>query len=563
MTHKRTATLANTPRANRLPALVMALALMAGSALTARAADRKVKVTKRYLNYPITYTGDRHDITFSIGHEVLCRTSARLAAGKPDYWTFQDVSRWHGKTINIHYDGPQEALDRILLADTLCEGSTMGHEAERPLYHFSSRRGWLNDPNGLIFAQGQYHMFYQHDPFDRDGGQKHWGHAVSTDLMHWDELPDALHPDEHGAIWSGSAVMDYNNTAGFNAKDGTPAMVVTYTVECPEKQTQYVAYSTDGGKTFTEYEGNPVIDSHMKWQTRDTRDPRVFWYAPGEHWVLVLNEREGHSIYNSTDLKHWTYESHVTGFWECPDLFELPVDGNSDDKKWVLWGASGTYMVGTFDGKQFTPLTPKQKNMGGSGYAAQVFNGTQEHDGRVIKMTWGRIYYDRTPFNCVMLLPQEQLLKSRKGGGWELVSRPVREVYDQFDLDASGEDLTQEEANKMLAPYASNDLLRVRLTLELTYATDAGLSLGKQRLIDYDLNGNRLNGDFYATEQPGSLTLDADVYVDRSVVEVFIDGGRYSYSFGRDVKRNQGSSYSIYGNQVKVKRLEVYRLRQS
>ena len=546
---------------NRTIVCMVALA-MAGAAATAQAADRKVKITKRYLNYPISHSEGRHGITFSVGGKVICKSLARLTDGTPDYWTCQDVSHWRGKTMTIHYDGSQEALDNIIQADSICGGQPAGKEAERPLYHFTTLRGWLNDPNGLIYMNGKYHMFYQHDPFDRDGGPKHWGHAVSTDLMHWDELPDAIHPDEDGEIYSGTTAIDYDNTAGFNAKDGTPALIAAYTVTVPGRQRQFIAYSNDEGLTFTKYDGNPIIDSHDKWQTADTRDPRIFWYAPGRHWVLVLCERDGHTIYNSPDLKHWTAESHLTGFWECPELFELPVDGNKSDKKWILWGASGTYMVGDFDGKRFTPLTTKQQNMSGSGYAAQLFGGTDKGDGRKIKMTWGRIGFGNAPFNSVMLLPQEQQLKSVKNGGWELISRPTKEVYDQFTLAATYENLTQDEANSKLASFAGDDVLRINLTLELTYSTDAGLTFRGQRLVDYDLNGNRINGNFYATEQPGSLTLDTDVYVDRNVVEVFVDGGRFSYSFGRDTNNKRTDGYSIYGNQVKVKKLEIYKLKK-
>lgn len=540
----------------------MAALAIAGAAM-AQAADRKVKITKRYLNYPVSHSASRHGITFSIGGKVICKSAARLTDGKPDYWAFQDVSRWRGKSISIHYDGPQAALDNIILSDSLCDGQSAGKEPERPLYHFTTLRGWLNDPNGLIFLNGKYHMFYQHDPFDRDGGPKHWGHAVSTDLMHWDELPDAIHSDEDGEIYSGTTAVDYDNTAGFNAKDGTPALIAAYTVMKPERQTQFIAYSNDEGRTFTKYAGNPVIDSHDKWQTYDTRDPRIFWYAPGKHWVLVLNERDGHSIYNSPDLKHWTFQSHLTGFWECPELFELPVDGNTSDTKWVLWGASGTYMVGRFDGKRFTPLTPKQQNMSGSGYAAQVFAGTDKGDGRKIKMTWGRIGFGNAPFNSVMLLPQEQILKKTTSGGWQLLSRPAKEVYNQFTLAENSEDITQDEANRKLASFANDDVLRINLTLELTYSTDAGLTFRGQRLVDYDLNGNRINGNFYATEQPGSLIINTDVFVDRNVVEVFVDGGRYSYSFGRDTNNKRTDGYGIYGNHVKVRKLEIYKLKQN
>ena len=301
-----------------------------------------------------------------------------------------------------------------------------------------------------------------------------------------------------------------------------------------------------------------MIDSHLKWQSHDTRDPKVFWYDRTRHWVMVLNERDGHSIYTSTDLKHWTFESHLTGFWECPELFELPVDGNPSVRKWVMWGASGTYMVGDFDGRRFTPLTPKQQNVAGSAYAAQVYNNIPRSDGRAIKMAWGRIDFPGMPFNGVMLLPQEQLLQTSHGG-YRLLSRPAREVERLFTLAASGEDMTADEANAMLAGFDS-DVLRISLTLEMTYATSAGLRFRGERIIDYDLNANTINGTFYSPDEPGSMTLSADVYVDRRVVEVFADGGMLSLSFARDADRKSPEGYKLWGNNIKVRSLKVYRL---
>lgn len=525
---------------------------------TASAADRRIKITSRYLNFPISHSADRKAMTFVVDGRQDCRSVMRLTDAQPDYWTFRDVSRWRGKTITLSFDGPQAALDRVVAADTIVGASTMYAERLRPQYHFTTRRGWINDPNGLVYYGGKYHLFYQHNPYEREWENMHWGHAVSTDLTTWQELPDALHPDATGTMFSGSAVIDYGNTAHLNGPDGKPAMVALYTADSPEAQRQCMAYSLDEGLTFTKYDGNPVIDSHLKWQSHDTRDPKVFWYDKTRHWVMVLNERDGHSIYTSTDLKHWTFESHLTGFWECPELFELPVDGNPSVRKWVMWGASGAYMVGDFDGRRFTPLTPKQQNVAGSAYAAQVYNNIPRSDGRAIKMAWGRIDFPGMPFNGVMLLPQEQLLQTSHGG-YRLLSRPAREVERLFTLAASGEDMTADEANALLARFDS-DVLRISLTLEMTYATSAGLRFRGERIIDYDLNANTLNGTFYSPEEPGSMTLSADVYVDRRVVEVFADGGMLSLSFARDADRKSPEGYKLWGNDIKVRSLKVYRL---
>ena len=539
--------------------LIMSVALAFGCVYMADAADIKIKITKKYINFPISQKADRKTMELSVKGQEPCRFVIRLAEGEPDYWTFRDVSALKGKTVTLTYDGSEAALSKIYQDDRIAGEDELYKEKYRPQYHFTTRRGWINDPNGLVYYKGKYHMFYQHNPFEREWENMHWAHAVSTDLVHWQELPLALHPDTLGTIFSGSAVIDYGNTAGWNGKDGSPALVAFYT-SAKGIQRQSVAYSLDEGLTFTKYEGNPIIDSHAKWQTNDTRDPKVFWYAPGKHWVMVLNERDGHSIYNSVDLKNWIYESHVTGFWECPELFEVTVDGNGGNKKWVMWGASGTYMIGSFDGKRFTPDGPKLCNLNGSAYAAQVYNNIPATDGRVIKIAWGRITFDGMPFNGCMLLPQEQMLFTTKSG-LRLASRPVREVEQLFTKVYSGEDLYMQQANEVMKQFDGNDVLRIRMTLHMSHATEAGLNYRGQRIVNYDLNGNRLNGEFYATDDPGSMFLTADVYMDRSMAEVFVDGGLYSYSMGLDVHSTSKEGYVFWGNNIKISSLEVYKVK--
>lgn len=539
--------------------LIMSVALAFGCVYMADAADIKIKITKKYINFPISQKAERKTMELSVKGQEPCRFVIRLAEGEPDYWTFRDVSALKGKTVTLTYDGSETALSKIYQDDRIAGEDELYKEKYRPQYHFTTRRGWINDPNGLVYYKGKYHMFYQHNPFEREWENMHWAHAVSTDLVHWQELPLALHPDTLGTIFSGSAVIDYGNTAGWNGKDGSPALVAFYT-SAKGIQRQSVAYSLDEGLTFTKYEGNPIIDSHAKWQTNDTRDPKVFWYAPGKHWVMVLNERDGHSIYNSVDLKNWTYESHVTGFWECPELFEVAVDGNGGNKKWVMWGVSGTYMIGSFDGKRFTPDGPKLCNLNGSAYAAQVYNNIPATDGRVIKIAWGRITFDGMPFNGCMLLPQEQMLFTTKSG-LRLASRPVREVEQLFTKVYSGEDLDMQQANDVMRQFDGNDVLRIRMTLHMSHATDAGLSYRGQRILNYDLNGNRLNGEFYATDDPGSMFLTADVYMDCSMAEVFVDGGLYSYSMGLDVHSTSKEGYVFWGNNIKISSLEVYKVK--
>lgn len=524
------------------------------SMLTATAAETTFKVTKHYLNIPVSHKCERVRFNVEIPGESPMPLDIRLASDHPDYWVFADLSAYKGKKIKVFYPDNLKGIDKIYQADTIRGGADFYKEKNRPQFHFTTRNGWINDPNGLIWNDGEYHLFYQHNPYERDWGNMHWGHAVSPDLVHWKELPVALRPDTIGTMFSGSAIIDYENTSGFG-KSGTSPMVVAYTADGDKGQRQCIAYSLDNGRTFKKYDGNPVIDSGKKWNTRDTRDPKVFRY--GDHWVMVLNERDGHSIYTSNNLKDWTYSSHVTGFWECPELFELPVDGNPDNTMWVMYGASGTYMLGDFDGYTFTPRSGKHVFTAGTGYAAQTFNNIPVSDGRRIQIGWSRIGHPGMNFNGMMLMPVELKLQTGKEGP-RLVSNPVREVEAICESKGKWSGLTQQEAEDILRGFSGfEDGLRVKVTFALSHATDASLSLADQRLVDYDMNGTRLNGYFYSPQDPTSMELTTDIWIDRTSAEVFVDGGVFSYSMPRDLLANP-APFSIRGNNLKIKELEIY-----
>jgi sucrose-6-phosphate hydrolase SacC (GH32 family) len=236
----------------------------------------------------------------------------------------------------------------------------------------------------------------------------------------------------------------------------------------------------------------------------------VFWYAPGKHWVMVLNERDGHSIYNSTDLKNWEYKSHVPGFWECPELFELTV---IDDSKgvlqytptalWVMYGASGTYMLGNFDGKTFTPVTGKLTFEYGAIYAAQTFNNIPAADGRRIQIGWDRIENPGMRFKGQMSVPTELTLRNTKNGV-RLFAEPVKEFDSLQDNKVISEkNITPEKANELLNPYGNAETLRLKATLKYTHATVQGLSLNGQNLFTNDVNFNTINGFSWRVQKIG------------------------------------------------------------
>lgn len=281
-------------------------------------------------------------------------------------------------------------------------------EPYRPQIHFSPAGGWMNDPNGMVYYEGEYHLFYQHYPEASVWGPMHWGHAISTDLVHWEQLPIALYPDSLGYIFSGSAVVDWNNTSGFGTAENPP-LVAFFTYHNPdiaqakeiEVESQAIAYSTDKGRTWTKYAGNPVIQNPG---IRDFRDPKVIWHEPTRQWIAALASGQEIRFYASGDCKDWTYLSSFgqgrgshDGVWECPDLFPLAVNG-SDETKWVLtvninpggpFGGSATqYFVGDFDGKQFTSAQKKTlwADYGRDNYAGVTWSDAP--GGRQIFLGW-------------------------------------------------------------------------------------------------------------------------------------------------------------------------------
>lgn len=535
----------------------LAVSLFIFGCLSLSAGEIKIKIDKKYLNFPISHTQERSKMTFQVDGTPGLSVVIRLAPENADYWVFKDVSQWKGKTIKISYEGNDKGLSEIYQDDVIAGQDSLYKEKNRPQFHFTTRRGWINDPNGLIFYDGEYHLFYQHNPYERDWENMHWGHAVSKDLIHWQELNDALFPDNLGTMFSGSTVIDYDNTAGYN-KGKTPAMIAAYTTYNPEKQVQCIAYSLDKGRTFTKYANNPVIDSKNIWNSVDTRDPKVFWYKPANHWVMVLNERDGHSIYTSANLKDWKYESHVTGFWECPELFELPVDGDANNTLWVMYGATGTYMLGSFDGKVFTPQKGKYLYTTGAIYAAQTFGNMA--DGRRVQIGWGRLSHAGMPFNGMMLLPTELTLRNTKDGV-RLFNVPVKETEQLFTPISNTKNLTSEKANEFLKGFYNADYLRIKTTIKLSHATNAGLNLFGQNIINYDMNSNTINRVFYSPEDMTSMELSADIFIDKTSIEVFIDGGAYSYSMERKPDANNKEGFHFWGNNIEVKNLEVFNVK--
>ena len=257
---------------------------------------RELKVAKRYLNIPVKTGAPKKWMRLLQNGKLIRELDIELCADAPSFWAFMDMEQFQGENLTVTLEGVERGetkdFDAITLSDTIIGGENMYQETDRPQFHFTSKRGWLNDPNGLVYYKGEYHLFYQHSPCSWNGSDAHktWGHAISTDLVHWEELDDALHPDALGSIWSGSAIIDKNNTTGFKTGEEAP-MVCIYTSAgglspwAKDKPfTQSLAYSNDRGRSFTIYEGNPVQENLKSYN----RDPKVFWHEETKQWVIVL-----------------------------------------------------------------------------------------------------------------------------------------------------------------------------------------------------------------------------------------------------------------------------------
>jgi sucrose-6-phosphate hydrolase SacC (GH32 family) len=413
--------------------------------------ERTMVINHRYLLLPIKNNAPRRKLTLSVPKQTLVSLEIELADGDPDWWAFVPVEDWRGQSLRMQVDQLAEdsrGLEQIEFSDQIRSQTPLYAEKHRPQFHFSSQRGWNNDPNGLSYFRGEYHLFYQHNPVGWNWGNMHWGHAVSKDLVHWEEVGDTLWPDRHGAMFSGSGVVDHANTSGLG-EPNRPAHVLLYTAwgQPTRPDVQSIAYSTDG-RSYTKYAGNPVLPQI----TPGNRDPKVFWHGPTNRWVMVLYVEEPKGthlieVLHSTNLKQWTSASRLPGFFECPDLFPLPLDGDRSRMKWVITAADSDYMVGSFDGVTFRPETPKLKGHRGRGfYAAQTFSDLPASDGRIIQMGWLQAPSPGMPFNQAMSLPLELGLVSTADGP-RLTWKPVAELQKLRDRRVDRAQASQEGAD--------------------------------------------------------------------------------------------------------------------
>ena len=384
-------------------ACCLAKAQMTPSILSDRHAMVRVTTAERFVLLPVEEKADIAHLRVLKDNKVVQTLNVRLAVDKVDYFVPLEIKTQRVALLDIHFNGDRRtkgALKELAcwremrLSDSF---DTQNRERFRPDYHHTPTYGWMNDPNGMFYKDGVWHLFYQWNPYGSMWENMTWGHSTSSDLIHWEAQPTAIVADDLGAIFSGSCVVDHENTAGF----GKGAVVAFYT-SAGESQTQSMAYSTDNGRTFTKYEGNPVLTANAP----DFRDPKVFWHKETQRWIMVLAVGQEMQIYSSPNLKQWTMESRFGqeygnhgGVWECPDLFQLPVRGTGQ-QKWMLicninpggiFGGSATqYFIGQFDGHQFTceskPEVTKWMDYGKDHYATVTFDNAPE--GRRVALAW-------------------------------------------------------------------------------------------------------------------------------------------------------------------------------
>lgn len=522
-------------------------------------------VTEDYLLLPIQDDAPEGKICVVKDNEQKgTLMNVRLARERVDSYVPFALSAYKGQHISIEIQGVPETA--LCWKELKLSGSfdMANRESFRPVYHHTPAYGWMNDPNGMFYKDGVYHLYFQYNPYGSVWGNMHWGHSTSTDLMHWKFEGCAIVPDAWGAIFSGSCVVDHENTAGL----GKEAVVAFYTsaksTPWGDIQMQSMAYSLDNGKTFTKYEGNPILTSSEK----DFRDPKVFWYAPGKHWVMILAVGQHMEIYSSVNLKEWKKESEFGamqgahgGVWECPDLVEISVEGTRE-KKWVLicnlnpggpfGGSAAQYFVGSFDGKKFvneSPTQTKWMDWGKDNYATVTWNNAP--DGRCIALGWmsNWQYANNVPtrqYRSANTLARDLTLY-REGQELYLKSTPSVEVKKARGKKVSIPSFKVSEKHEMVNLFEEKQgAYEVEIVIQNAGASKIAFCLlndkGEKVSMYYDLNRKQFVMDRsesgtvdFSKDFPAVTVVPANVdkeltlrlFVDRSSIEAFGEDGKF------------------------------------
>lgn len=575
----------------------------------------------KYLILPIQESCNEGKVKLDTGSPADMAMDVRLAVDSVEYYVPFALPQGVKEAVVTIGRVAANAVcwDNISLADTFDTSNT---DYYRPEYHHTPLYGWMNDANGLVYKDGEYHLYFQYNPYGSKWGNMHWGHSVSKDLVHWQHLDPAIARDTLGHIFSGSTVIDKNNSAGY----GKDAMIAFYTSASDEHgQIQCMAYSNDNGRTYTKYEKNPILTPFDG--LKDFRDPKVFWYEPAQKWYMIVSADKNMRFYSSTDLKQWEYLSQFgEGYgvqpnqFECPDFIQLPVDGNKDNMKWVMivninpgcpFGGSATeYFIGDFDGKEFKCDTDKSVtkwlDFGKDHYATVCFSNTGD---RIIAVPWmsNWQYANVTPirqYRGANALPRELSLYTKNGEIYmaanvvketEALRKSTRNIES---LSVEGETVIDSitdglnsgvELEMDIVPgkaqtvgfdimNAKGEKTKIYLDLKSGRAvmdrTESGLiSFGEKAEPHFKENHDRrktesinyINDFALGTWAPLSLcegkSYHFNVFVDKCSVELFVDGGRIAMTnlvFPTEVYNSL--RFYTEGGKAEVKNLSIHKL---
>jgi len=487
--------------------------------------------TNQFINFPVKLTNPYHVVSLLVNGLAVQEFNIALGtASNYDFYAFLDLSAYQNTQMVVRVD----ATNALQLSDFIQSSAPVTtvpiyQEALRPIYHFTPRRGFNNDPNGMVFFSGEYHLCYQHNPYDVIVGNQNWGNAVSTDLVHWQELPEAIYADALGQAWSGSSVVDWNNSAGF----GTNALVSFYTSAgghgnnnlMSEGQlfSQSLAYSLDQGRTWIKYTNNPVVPNVQG----DNRDPKVIWDSAANKWCMVFwlaNNNFG--FFSSTNLLNWTQTSTFTfpNVIEVPELFQLPLDGNTNNFKWIFYAGAGHYYVGQFDGNSFTAQYGPFSIRGGNCFAAgQTFNNMPASDGRRILIANATGNYPNMPFNCGMDFPVQLTLQTT-GATPLIYVNPVNEVA-----------LLRTSTNIWPAQALPNGVNVMSNTTGEAFELDAKFQPGTSSQVVFNLGGTPVTYNNLTQRidcegitnalSPSNGVVELHFLVDRGFLEIYANAG--------------------------------------
>lgn len=427
-------------------------------------------------------------------------------------------------------------------------------EPLRPQFHFTARQwtthllnpvehqeGWINDLNGLIYYDGEYHLFAQR-------WATCWLHAVSTDLIHWTELQPAFWEESPGSgVQSGTCVIDYKNTSGLSPDPSKPPMVAFWSRF--DNRSQCICYSLDHGRTWMRYTKNPIME-------RPERDPKVFWYEPGKHWVMILYGDGAYHILTSHNLLDWHDEHHpINDSYECPDFFQLPIDGDRRHMKWVLIQGSGNYSVGTFDGTEFKEETARHAcDIGPNFYATQTWANAESGDGRRIQVAWMRgAKFPDMPFNQEISFPCELSLHSTSDG-LRLYRRPIAGIRNLHRKEKSWAKRTL-TPGESLELAASGDLFHVTAEVRIPDGAKLVFDLRGEQVV---LTSRDLESGAARASVRGTVHT-VEILLDRGSIETFVNGGEIS-STRFAIPLGQGIKLSVEGGKIEIKKLSVWPL---